>query len=100
MIIKVKRPTVTAEFRDEKDNVVCVVEDMPDVAVLSVDSDTRQIDVPFAYDATVVERGCDHVRLDGVLRADDGSPCGTVSVAIDAPLVGVTLMRCGVGTVR
>lgn len=98
MIIRIKDPTITAEFRDDHDDVVCVAEDMPGVAVLTVVPDTGQVNVPFCSDVVVVERLCDHVRFEGMARADDGSPCGTVSVSVDAPLIGVTLMHSGIGT--
>lgn len=33
-----------------------------------------------------------------IVRVNSPAPCGTVSVRIDAPLIGVVLMRCGIGS--
>lgn len=97
MLIQVNDPTITAEFKDDRDDVVCRVESMPSFATLTIDDGNGQIDVPFAYNAVIMERERDGVRFEGMLRDDDGSPCGTVSVRVDAPLVGVALMRSGIG---
>lgn len=96
MIIRVMKPTMTIEFRDSRDNVICVAKSVRDEAMLTIDPDDGSVTVPCCMLATVVERGRDHVRFESVFRDVNDLPCGTTSVLIEAPLVGIVLMHFGI----
>lgn len=99
MIIRVMSPVVTAEFKNDGNEVVCVIENTPDVVTIMADEDTGRLSVPFASNGcAIIAREQEQVVFESDLSDNDGSPCGVVKVSIHAPMVGVALMRAGIGS--